>query len=62
MTDPPARFDTLVTADTILTADPAHPQIYDAALDRIVGHLREKGGTWFATRRQIAEHWLKRFG
>jgi peptidoglycan/xylan/chitin deacetylase (PgdA/CDA1 family) len=29
-----------------------------AALDRIVGHMKGKGGVWFATRRQIAEHWL----
>jgi peptidoglycan/xylan/chitin deacetylase (PgdA/CDA1 family) len=29
-----------------------------AALDRIVGHMRERGAVWFATRRQIAEHWL----
>ena len=29
-----------------------------AALDRIVGsHEPSKGGVWFATRRQIAEHW-----
>jgi allantoinase len=33
-----------------------------AALDRIVGHMKEKGDAWFATRRQIAEHWQKRFG
>jgi peptidoglycan/xylan/chitin deacetylase (PgdA/CDA1 family) len=29
-----------------------------AALDRIVGHMKQKGAVWFATRRQIAEHWL----
>ena len=29
-----------------------------AALDRIVGHMKQKDGAWFATRRQIAEHWL----
>ena len=29
-----------------------------AALDRIVAHMNRKGGAWFATRRQIAEHWL----
>ena len=29
-----------------------------AALDRIVGHMKAKGGAWFATRRQIAGHWL----
>ena len=32
MSDAPLRCDTLVTADTILTADPARPQIDDAAL------------------------------
>ena len=32
-----------------------------AALDRIVAHMNSKGGAWFATRRQIAEHWLARF-
>jgi peptidoglycan/xylan/chitin deacetylase (PgdA/CDA1 family) len=32
-----------------------------AALDRIVTHMNGKGGAWFATRRQIAEHWLARF-
>jgi allantoinase len=31
-----------------------------SALDRIVGHMKQKGGAWFATRRQIAEHWLSR--
>ena len=29
-----------------------------AALDRIVAHMNKKGGAWFATRRQIAEHWI----
>ncbi len=33
-----------------------------AALDRIVSHMKQKGGAWFATRRQIAEHWIERFG
>ena len=28
-----------------------------AALDRIVTHMKAMGGAWFATRRQIAEHW-----
>ena len=32
-----------------------------AGLDRIVAHMKSKGGAWFATRRQIAEHWLARF-
>jgi len=32
-----------------------------AALDGIVAHMRKKGGVWFATRRQIAEHWRARF-
>jgi allantoinase len=31
-----------------------------AALDRIIGHMNRQGGVWFATRRQIAEHWLRR--
>jgi allantoinase len=31
-----------------------------AALDRIISHMKAKGGVWFATRRQIAEHWLAR--
>jgi hypothetical protein len=26
-----------------------------------VAHMNSKGGAWFATRRQIAEHWLARF-
>jgi peptidoglycan/xylan/chitin deacetylase (PgdA/CDA1 family) len=29
-----------------------------AALDRIVDHMKEKGAVWFATRQQIATHWL----
>jgi allantoinase len=33
-----------------------------AALDRIVNHMKQKGGAWFATRHQIAEHWLKTLG
>jgi hypothetical protein len=32
-----------------------------AALDRIVAHMTSKGGAWFATRRQIAAHWISRF-
>jgi len=32
-----------------------------AALDHIVGHMKRQGGVWFATRRQIAEHWRARF-
>ena len=32
-----------------------------AALDRIVNHMNQRGGVWFATRRQIAEHWRARF-
>ncbi len=32
-----------------------------AAIDRIVEHMQIKGETWFATRRQIAEHWIGRF-
>jgi peptidoglycan/xylan/chitin deacetylase (PgdA/CDA1 family) len=29
-----------------------------AALDAIVVHMQRKGGVWFATRRQIAEHFI----
>lgn len=32
-----------------------------AALDRVIRHMKAKGGVWFATRRQIAEHWIARF-
>jgi peptidoglycan/xylan/chitin deacetylase (PgdA/CDA1 family) len=32
-----------------------------AALGAIVDHMKRRGGVWFATRRQIAEHWLARF-
>ena len=31
------------------------------ALDRIVAHMGSKGAVWFATRRQIAQHWMGRF-
>lgn len=31
-------------------------------LDRVLAHMRKKGGVWFARRDQIAEHWLARFG
>jgi allantoinase len=33
-----------------------------AALGRIVDHMRAKGGAWFATRRQIAEHFISSVG
>ena len=33
-----------------------------AALDQIVSHMRAKGGAWFATRRQIAEHFTSSVG
>jgi peptidoglycan/xylan/chitin deacetylase (PgdA/CDA1 family) len=29
-----------------------------AGLDRILGAMRAKGGTWIASRRDIARHWL----
>jgi peptidoglycan/xylan/chitin deacetylase (PgdA/CDA1 family) len=29
-----------------------------AALDRILGAMRAKNGTWIASRRDIARHWL----
>ena len=32
-----------------------------AALDGIITHMNRQGGVWFATRRQIAEHWRARF-
>ena len=32
MTAPPARCDTLVAADTVMTSDPANPQIDGAAI------------------------------
>jgi peptidoglycan/xylan/chitin deacetylase (PgdA/CDA1 family) len=32
-----------------------------AALDRILSHMKRQGGVWFATRRQIAEHWQRYF-
>ena len=31
------------------------------ALDRTLSRMKAKGGVWFATRRQIAEHWIARF-
>jgi peptidoglycan/xylan/chitin deacetylase (PgdA/CDA1 family) len=33
-----------------------------AGLDRILRHMTEKGSTWFAQRREIAEHWLRVHG
>ena len=33
-----------------------------AGLDRILRHMTEKGSTWFARRREIAEHWLRVHG
>ena len=33
-----------------------------AGLDRMLRHMTEKGATWFARRREIAEHWLKVHG
>src|SRR5262249_38266570 len=31
-------------------------------LDRIFEHMRKRGGVWFPTRRDIARHWIDRFG
>jgi peptidoglycan/xylan/chitin deacetylase (PgdA/CDA1 family) len=31
-------------------------------LDRVLEHMRERGGVWFAPRRDIARHWIDRFG
>eukprot|EP01052_Picozoa_sp_SAG31_P040772 SAG31_NODE_5995_length_2222_cov_1.270843_1_plen_101_part_00 len=28
-------------------------------LHTVLQHMRDKGGVWFATRQQIAEHWLR---
>ena len=33
-----------------------------AALDMMLRHMTSKPNVWFARRREIAEHWLKRFG
>jgi peptidoglycan/xylan/chitin deacetylase (PgdA/CDA1 family) len=31
-------------------------------LERVLRHMGEQGGVWFARRRDIAEHWIARFG
>jgi allantoinase len=31
-------------------------------LERVLGHLRDRGGVWFARRDAIARHWIARFG
>jgi peptidoglycan/xylan/chitin deacetylase (PgdA/CDA1 family) len=31
-------------------------------LERVLEHMRDKGGTWFARRDAIARHWIARFG
>lgn len=41
-----------------------HPRIIGRparirGLDRVLSHMREKGGVWFARRDEIARHWLK---
>ncbi|MEO8005525.1 MAG: polysaccharide deacetylase family protein [Betaproteobacteria bacterium] len=33
-----------------------------SALEAILRHMRSKPGVWFATREQIARHWLSKFG
>ncbi len=32
------------------------------ALDRVLEHMRDRGGAWFARRDAIARHWISRFG
>lgn len=32
------------------------------ALDRIFAHMNQKGGVWYARRKDIAQHWIDRFG
>jgi peptidoglycan/xylan/chitin deacetylase (PgdA/CDA1 family) len=31
-------------------------------LEKILAHMSAKGGVWFARRRDIATHWIERFG
>src|SRR5262245_36394657 len=33
-----------------------------AGLERVIRHMQDKGGAWFARRDAIARHWLARFG
>ena len=33
-----------------------------AGLERFLQHVQDKGGAWFAQRREIALHWRKRMG
>lgn len=33
-----------------------------AGLERVVRHITQRGGAWFARRDEIARHWLSRFG
>ncbi|MBI4182392.1 MAG: polysaccharide deacetylase family protein [Proteobacteria bacterium] len=33
-----------------------------AGLDRVLEHMTDRGSVWFATRREIAEHWLREHG
>ena len=32
-----------------------------AGLERVLRHMRDKGGAWFARRDAIARHWIERF-
>ena len=33
-----------------------------AGLDRVLRHIRDKGGAWIARRDEIARHWLRVHG
>lgn len=33
-----------------------------AGLERVLRHMRQRDGVWFARRDAIARHWLSRFG
>lgn len=33
-----------------------------AGLERVLRHMRQRGGVWFARRDEIARHWIDRFG
>jgi peptidoglycan/xylan/chitin deacetylase (PgdA/CDA1 family) len=33
-----------------------------AGLERVLAHMRRRGGVWFARRDAIARHWIARFG
>jgi hypothetical protein len=33
-----------------------------AGLERVLRHMQDKGGVWFARRDAIAHHWIAQFG